>query len=216
MSDNEPDFSPKAIKIDDEVLYSRPVEWSDDTHEKVTKYELVCPRCSQMIHARPNDLDLTDDAGQLYQNGDDNHILMSQCADGRGDCPMLSVLVTMETAEPAQEEPEMDDKLRKRAERRAKMQQVKSNPPPESKQAPVPQTKSPARNAASADIDVNIDGKDLSANKVDKDKRAKAPPVQPNMEACPFADPTATGELIVMDDRPDEPEVVTEEIPDEQ
>lgn len=214
MSDNEPDYSIRAIKIDDETLYARPIGWSDDTFEKVTKYELICPRCSQMVHAGPDDLDLTgDNVGQIYQDGEDEYIHLSQCIDGRGDCPMLTVLVTIQAS--TQEESEMSDKLRKRAERRVKIQQVKSNPPPESKQALIPQTKTPTKNTASSDIDVNVDKK-MSENKVDKTKRAKAPPIQPNMESCPFADPTATGELKVMDDRPDpEPEVVTEEIPDE-
>ena len=217
MSDNEPDYGLRAIKIDDETLYARPVEWSDDTHEKVTKYELVCPRCSQMVHAGPDDLDLTgENVGQIYQNGDDEHVLMSQCIDGRGDCPMLTVLGTMEIEAPAQEEPAMDDKLKKRAERRAKMQQVKSNPPPVSESAPAPSTKAPSKTAASADIKVDIGGKDLSKNKVDKDKRAKAPPPQPNMEACPFADPVAIGDFTVIDDRPDpELEISSAEIPDE-
>lgn len=203
MTDHDPDYNIRAIKIDDETLYSRPVEWSDDTYEKVTKYELVCPRCSQMVHA---------DADQIYQDGDVEHINLSECVDGRGDCPMLVVLANTEQ----EEVQEMDDKLRKRAERRAKMQQVKSNPPPVSDKAPAPTTKTPSKTAASADIKVDIGGKDLSENKVDKSKRAKAPPPQPNMEACPFADPVATGELLVLDDRPDpEPEIRSEEIPDE-
>jgi hypothetical protein len=48
-----------------------------------------------------------------------------------------------------------------------------------------------------------------------KDKEHVPQRVQPNLVDCPFADPVALGELLVVDDRPDlEPEVNV--VPDEE